>query len=681
MYELEATAVDNPADHLKLRAHTTSLVVSGLNAGTRYKFVVAAKNGVGRSSWSEPAVAVTRSATDRPSAPQEAPEIMPSSACDVVNVRVPQLDRGCSGETTIVLEVAEAQQAAVWHEVDASSSTATQLRASGLSPGKPYRFRLRQRNSLGMSEPGPMTKATLSGGMQLFLRRAPHVEALSSSSYRVTWVDTATMPCKIQLAWRVEYRRATDGVHEWQTIVDRSTETHLELKLRCPTGCSFRVTAINLAGWSEPSIATEPIATHQLHPPVQGAVRLELLLLHPDTRSSADMLRRFEHTIAEALTVNPSRVHGVEMREASSAERAAVFDLLPASHSHLTNAVVQPEKIRGGLWAEADADTLHMAQQLAIHLLSADSVIRTRFDVDMETGLLQLSEDGSITGVGAWVPPPAAPPSPPELISGFSLTRLLFLASFVLCFYCCCCTHSKAPNGAKRYSKPAPTGSDDPATRRSLLEEAPPSPDEVFDDCAHLGGGDAESEDSTRLKAALHDSTSQELPSPRLEAVASLPSIPPMSQGTALDRETGSLCGLPPLLPAVREPIPVLPPPTSAPDQSTETTHQRCSQPRLQPPSHTMPTPPKGLDEDKALFDISDTTRPPRQCSSVAASVEETVEAALQAAMARKSQVRSVPSVDANAIEGEDDESDEHDEDEMDYRSLRATAKASRPTI
>lgn len=516
VYDIKAIAVRDPVDKLSLHAHGTSLVVSGLNAGTQYQLTVAAKNRVGLSSWSVPVTAVTRSATARPVAPTVAPILSSKTACDSVHVSIPQWHRDCSSGEEIILEIAEAARSGNWREARIRHRDSSELVAVGFQLYTAYRFRFRARNALGLSDAGPASKAMLLGDASAALRRAPAVEALSSSTYRVTWSATAPLSCNMELTWRVEYRRTSDGLNEWQRLADQTSKTSIELELRCPTGCAFRVAPTNIYGWSEPSLASEPIASHQMHPPAHGAVRLELMLVQLGPASSTELQKRFERKVAEALKVSSTRVHVVELRDGDGVEeRAVVFDLLPTIHTQHVSKLAP----RGNLWAEPDPDALQMMRQLAKQLTSVDSVLRVSFDVDVSVGLLQLHEDGSVLSIGVWISPPPPAPAPPSLAStGYTFQVLLLIASLGCCY--CCCLDSGGNAKATR-SRTKRSTADDQATS-GLLDDAPPSPGEIFE--GSNASSSAESMDermsSARLRAALHGSD-EDLPSPRLEPLTS----------------------------------------------------------------------------------------------------------------------------------------------------------------
>ena len=524
-YEISAVANSGPAnDRLILRVHglSISFLASGLRAGTQYSFMVAAKNVVGRGGWSEPARATTLPATDKPPAPTAA--LQPAASmdtCDSVALRAASMRPGCAPDEAFVLEMAMAGGRQLhWRTVTAATRHGL-LVASGLDPKTAYLFRSRARNAIGLSEPGPASLPLLPGGMADTLRKAPRVEAISSSAYRVAWgadtVGAERTSCDIQIQWRLEYNRAANGAKTWQALFDRTPLTHFEPQLRCPEGCRFRVFALNVNGWSEPSASSELLSTRQLHPPTHGAARLELLI-RPSTPLSNSLPAQFEREVAAALEVPQSRVHCVEVRrQAMGRPHAIVFDVQPASHAHLS--VPQND---GGLWSEADEQTLILAQTLAIQLLAPGSTLRQGpllSQVDADAGLMQLDEYGNVAQIGAWVPPPASPLAPGDFPSeGFPLLQGLAVAAVVL--YYLATRNSRKPRG---YEKVAVSQLDG----------------DVCDVPNHGSIGDAFSESgqvrvgATRVRVGATRTESPVAPARAHPVPAALPLLPPSTSASA----------------------------------------------------------------------------------------------------------------------------------------------------
>ena len=396
-------------------------------------------------------------------------------------MKLPRLRAGCASDTGLTLEYSFADsQIMEWHATAPDSTQQESWTVPGLVPGHAYVFRASARNAHGSSGPSLTSAATFSAGVSTVLNIPPIVEALSSSSYRVSWLATSGLPCGLSALWRLEYRRATDGAHAWHALIDNSALREFEPQLRCPKGCMFRVTATNLAGWKSPSTASEPVPTRQLHPPAHGAVRLELHVASEGESPSKDQVGE---EITRALGVSSERVRCVEIRDAAQAGlRALVFDLLPASHAH----VIAPAKAKAStegsqLWSEPNEETMKMAQDLALQLLATDSTLRkvplfTPFSTDV--GLMQLTEEGEAMRIGAWVPPPAMPPPPPSLSQGVMLSRVFWLFALALLT----CIRLRFCLGPSRGYKTVDVQSSD---HHGLLDGACEDL-EMFDDCGHL---------------------------------------------------------------------------------------------------------------------------------------------------------------------------------------------------
>ena len=470
-------------DHVILHVHSasTSFVATGLHANANYRFRVSAKNEVGRGAWSSYAEATTRPASERP-APPEGPTPATSTACDAIVVNMPQLRTGCASDTSLALDYSlSASQPSEWRLAVEDLTDRDSYTVSGLLPGHAYIFRARARNAQGMSEPSANSPASLTAGAAEVLRNPPTVEALSSSAYRVSWAATSAVPCDLKVLWRLDYRRTTDGVHAWHTLIDNTALEQFEPQIRCPNGCTFRVTATNLAGWQHPSVASEPVSTRQLHPPAHGAVRLEL---HLPSAGDLPTKQHIDQEIAKALQVADERVHCVEVRDtASIGTRALIFDLVP-SHAQTAASKVKPHADGDRLWSEPDEETMRMAQELALQLLDTNSILRSGAilsQLSSDAGLTQLGEDGETVRIGAWVPPPASPPPPPSLSSSFAHFNIFW----VFCIASGAWLWRRCSGQSRRgYAKVGAQNLD----QHGLLADSGEAHEELelFDDCDHL---------------------------------------------------------------------------------------------------------------------------------------------------------------------------------------------------
>ena len=435
-----AQVVHEPAPGWDLRvevlASSTSFVAKALRPGTSYRFTVAAVNAAGSGLWSAPAVATTRPAQAPPEAPEGAPweaAATAAAACDGISLRLPTLRGGCAADEGLVVEMAASGAtpgSRAWHAVGDAVTEAHAL-VDGLgSPPSSYVFRLRARNALGLSAPGPASGPLVPGGSTHLLLAPPIVEAASSFAYRVEWGGErrgdgdALARCHPSLRWRLEYRRSHEGAQSWTVLVDRTAARSLQAKLRCPEGCAFRVWAIGVGGWDAPSRASELLATRTLHPPAHGAARLRLALRAPLPASASlrDAQHAYEAQLATALGVPAERVHGVEFDEVSEDVEgdlrafSFVFDLLPSTHAHLS---VDATAAGGAGWAPPADEVASLARHLAAVLRDGSALpapLRAAIaieDVEGDIDLVQLAEDGRERVVG----PAAAPPPPPTMRS------------------------------------------------------------------------------------------------------------------------------------------------------------------------------------------------------------------------------------------------------------------------
>lgn len=447
-YEMDVSSVDGASeDRLQLHIHgqSTTFLANGLRAGTQYRFMVAAHNRAGRGPWSVPFTATTGPVSARPQAPLAAPRVEAFASCETATLRLEALRAGCAADASIVVEMAPAGvHPPAWNV--AAEVTTEEASVTGLSGQKAYLFRTRARNALGSSEPGPVAHSVVPGDADGAFRRAPQVEALSSSSYRVSWGPAASTPaCQANIKWRLEYRRVTDGLHAWQTLLDKASLTQYDPQLRCPEKCAFRVRPLTISGWDESSDASEPLATRHLHALSHGAVRLEVLLVgDAPSSSSAQVLQQAEREASEALTLPRQRVHCVEVRQESRHAQRIVFDLLPASQGSSFGV------LSDGKWSEPAEETIALARQFALLLLNDASVLHSGSifsRADHQTGLLMLTEQGTTTRIDVTFPPPSAPPAPAQ----FSMLHPLLQLTLVVGLVGICVHKARSTRRSHRY--------------------------------------------------------------------------------------------------------------------------------------------------------------------------------------------------------------------------------------
>ena len=388
-------------DIIKLHVHgqSTSFEATGLRAATQYQHRVAAHNRLGGSPWSEPVLATTLPASQKPTAPRTAPKVMPVVACDTVAIKLDALRAGCNADASLVVERAPAGARVTQWTSAVPASPLREVNAMHLDVKQAYIFRTRARNAIGLSDPGPSSEPVILGDPDHILSKPPDVEALSSSRYRVSWEQAASLPCHPHQLWRLEYRRASEGQHAWQTLLDRTQLTHHEPQLRCPLKCSFRFRPLSIAGWSGSSEPSEPLATRQLRPISRGAVRLEAIITNTTEVLPSQMIEQSELELAAALRLPRQRIKCAEVREEPNGAWGIVFDVLSTSQPH---GLGSPSGALRGDAIEADEEVLLLAQQLAQQLLNPVSSIRTGSlfaHVDVVIGLLQLTDTGNAVHV------------------------------------------------------------------------------------------------------------------------------------------------------------------------------------------------------------------------------------------------------------------------------------------
>ena len=436
---------DRGTVQLELPAAARDFVVSDLRADTQYAFKVAAVSAAGEGRWSEVARVRTASVANRPDAPIAIPEATSSApSCDSIELRLPALRGGCATDASLSLQMADAAQTLRWRVAESSLSS-TRVTIRSLDPRAAYVFRLQAQNALGLSEPGPASDALLPGGLGDTLLQPPRVQAVSSTSYYVAWSPGPSQQCveQLPLSWRLEYRRAASSKKNgWQVLLEKTDRTSFDAQLQCPEGCSFRVYAQNIAGWTLPSLPSDVLATRQLPVPSRGAMRLEIVVAINlaayglSSAANARFQHHFEDSLEAALSLGDQRVDCLELRAVPQipASRAVVFDLLPEAENLVLDVGT------AGMWAEPDEEVEDLARRLAA-LLHTPGFAFWNTSLFVESAeVLQLGEDGSTRRVH---------PSPTQ--SSFSFMRavgklLLLVVAAALVFSGWCRTR------AARYS-------------------------------------------------------------------------------------------------------------------------------------------------------------------------------------------------------------------------------------
>ncbi|KAL1520822.1 hypothetical protein AB1Y20_022384 [Prymnesium parvum] len=392
-------------------ADGTSCEILDLQPATAYTFTVAAVNQAGEGPASAAISVATSQAVagtphaPRPPRPLDAPDCEsillqaftlearfparpPPTAAHAAEARRRSLEAADGWLPLVELLAAESRVAAaapravrVAQVAPVAEGGSTVLLA-GLEAYVAYEFRLRAHNRLG-STAGGGSGPVLTDAAATNLARAPRVVASASASFALDWVGQ-TSHCRPQVVWAVDVLRrsaahAADGSPRWERLAASlplpSFETHT---LRCSEGCAFRVTPLNIDGWTHPSNRSAFVSSPPLRPIAEGAARLELRLSRQPLDDDASVARGLKLALSKALALPAQRVSVVEVRGGVH----VVFDLLPAASSA----------------AAAAADLLSMR---VVHaLLDERSPLYAEpvgADVDPHAGVLRLAPNGRAT--------------------------------------------------------------------------------------------------------------------------------------------------------------------------------------------------------------------------------------------------------------------------------------------
>jgi len=267
--------------------------VTGLAPATTYQFRVRAHNGVGFGMLSTSVTATTAAPLRPPADPMISASVIASgaggAACDVLQLAMPALRPGCSGDEFLGLQWREARWATMGAEEDVSGKGHTSGPSSasagwvewkaddgsnrvpsdgpvilnGLSVSSAYQVRVLAYNSLGAaskaSPPSPPFALGLSTEAMLL---PPVVRGVSSSIVDVSWRGAAS-DCRPLQSWEVLVNRPLgDDPQGWTTVRRGIVGSSVRLpSSRCPHGCRFRVHAEGIAGWTIYSSASSVVTT------------------------------------------------------------------------------------------------------------------------------------------------------------------------------------------------------------------------------------------------------------------------------------------------------------------------------------------------------------------------------------------------------------------------------------
>lgn len=359
------------------RAAEASAELTGLAPATTYQLRVRAHSDAGWGLLSSAADATTALPLRAPLTPTATPRTV-GSTCTTLLVEAPPLRSGCSGDERLVMEVREARWASVssdagWQPWDKHHSSLTgsgsegdgkgqgwvpssgQVSLSSISSYKAYQTRVRGHNAIGMSvSAGPPSAPMLSGSTPRgAMDAAPAVIAEGPANVRLAWVDATSggVHCRPGQTWEVLALRSKragdqggaapqagaagpgmvvadaskalkDAEDAWETVASDLTGTTAALpSMRCPSGCTFRLHALNISGWDVYSNASLRVVTPPEPSRPPGSLRIELAAV---LETGVD---EFAAAIASAVGVGPDRVrlaYTYQLR--SDGERGAAME-------------------------------------------------------------------------------------------------------------------------------------------------------------------------------------------------------------------------------------------------------------------------------------------------------------------------------------------------------------------
>ena len=166
---------------------------------------------------------------------------------------------------------------------------------------------------------GPETGALMVGLLQDELLRPPAVKAVGYASFEITFPPAS--PCRTALHPTIWYTHEDDD--EWSVLPLEGVERrrgHAKVNaLRCPVACRFRLAYDNVAGWAEPSQASDAVASPGLPELDRNHQRLELKLgaRPPELDSSAGLTgikvwkEQFASELTSSLGLRPPDAVGV----------------------------------------------------------------------------------------------------------------------------------------------------------------------------------------------------------------------------------------------------------------------------------------------------------------------------------------------------------------------------------
>ena len=224
-------------------SNTTSFTHTGLSAATVYGYRVRARNSAGVSSYSKEASVKTPGASS-PSRPQ-APSNLIATVLSSSSIQLKWKDNA-SNETGF--QVYHRVGSGSWSRIITTGSNTTSFTHTGLSAATVYGYRVRARNSAGVSSYSKEASVKTPDTSSPSRPQAPSnltATVLSSSSIQLKWKDNASNETGFQI-----YRRVDSG--SWSRIITTGSNitSFAHTGLSAGTVYGYRVRSRNSAGVS-----------------------------------------------------------------------------------------------------------------------------------------------------------------------------------------------------------------------------------------------------------------------------------------------------------------------------------------------------------------------------------------------------------------------------------------------